>query len=208
MDTDADGVSDYDEIFVTHTDPTTKSFGETPNPSDVVDYASTSVNGVYEGLVYDPVSGFAFKQSLTLTSRGAFSTSLRGLRSDAACRGQFSTAGLFTGRITADGVNSVQMVVAPNPDGQYVVSGSYQTITGGTLYFELVRSLYSKVNRYTGPTKVTFEASLSTASPVGPQGSVVGTGVINAYGQMALTIYLPDGARQSFVGPILLLHTC
>lgn len=202
VDTDLDGISDYDEIFVLHTDPTMKSFGETPDPTDNVDFASTSVNGDYEGLVYDPVSGFSFKQTLRLSSTGAFTGNLKGLLSDSSYRGQFLDTGLYVGPVTAQGVTSVQMVVAPNSSGNYIVSGSYQTVSGGTAYFELKRSLYSKTNRYTGPSKVTFEAMLALAAS-GPQGSAVGTGTISTSGLVSFSLYMPDGGKQSFSGPIL-----
>ncbi len=201
-DTDLDGISDYDEIFILHTDPNVKSFGETPDPTDNVDFTSTSVSGNYEGLVYDPASGFSFKQTLALTSKGSFTSNLKGLLSDGSLRGQFDSTGLYTGPVTAQGVTFVQMVVAPDAFGRYIISGSYQTISGGSLYFELRRSQYSKTNRYTGPAKVTLHAALSEDA-FGPQGNAVGTGTISTSGQVSLTFYLPDGGTQSFSGPIL-----
>lgn len=202
IDTDVDGVSDYDEIFILHTDPNIKSFGETPDPTDNVDFSSTSVSGNYEGLVYDPSSGFSFKQTLALSSKGSFTSNLKGLLSDSSYRGQFDSTGLYTGSVTAQGVTSVQMVVAPDSFGRYVISGSYETVSGGTLYFELRRSQYSRTNRYTGPTKLTFDASLFQDAS-GPQGSLVGTGTISSSGQVSFTLYAPDGVSQTFSGPIL-----
>ncbi|MEI6176359.1 MAG: hypothetical protein WCS43_05665 [Verrucomicrobiota bacterium] len=201
-DTDLDGINDFDEIFLLHTDPNVKSFGETPDPTDNVDFTSTSVSGNYEGLVYDPASGFTFKQTLSLTSKGSFTGSLKGLLSDSSLRGQFDSTGLYTGPVTAQGVTSVQMVVAPDSIGRYIISGSYQTTSGGTLYFELRRPQYSKSNRYTGPAKVTLQAGLYKDA-FGPQGNAVGTGTISTSGQVSLTFYLPDGGTQSFSGPIL-----
>ena len=201
-DTDGDGVNDYDEVKVTHTNPNTPSFG-TGNQGVKIPYGQSTVHGDYEGMVYDPKAGVAFKQTLRLSTSGSFSSQLKGLRRDTSFRGTFSKAGVFTGKPgDAEGVTSVRMEVVKQNSGSYFVQGYYSTRTGGKLYFELRRSAYTNTKTYKKSSKVTFQASLADGSS-GPKGVAVATGRIRSNGKTTFSVYLPDGSRSSFSGPVL-----
>ncbi len=194
VDTDGDGVSDYDEVMVTHTNPIVPSFGA--GGLVTIPYTSSSVNGDYEGIVFDPVNGVAFKQSLRLLSNGSFTSGLLGLPSDTSYRGTFSSTGSYSASPSnSAGLVSVQMAVIKQPDNTYRIQGTYVTRTAGRLYFELRHTIKS----YSAPDKVTFEASL-TASSTGPDGSAVATGLLSSNGMVAFNVYLPDGGRSSYSG--------
>ncbi len=193
-DTDGDGVSDYDEVMVTHTNPIVPSFGA--GGLVTIPYSSSSVNGDYEGIVFDPVNGVSFRQSLRLSSNASFTSSLLGLPADTSFRGTFSSTGSFSGNPSnSAGLLSVQMAVIKQTDNTYRIQGTYVTRTAGTLYFELRHT----INSYNAPDKVTFEASL-TADSTGPDGSAVATGTLSSNGKVAFNVYLPDGGRSSYSG--------
>jgi hypothetical protein len=202
LDSDHDGVSDKDEIKVTHTDPKTPSFGKS-GASSAVPFGNSTVSTTYEGIVFDSNANPSFEQNLRLSADGSFSSGLLGLRSDASFRGSFSDKGSFKGVPgNSGGLVSVQMSLVKQSKGVYYVQGSYETRTGGTLYFQLRPVSYSSAKPYKNAGKVTFEASLS-ASDSGPSGTAVATGGISASGQVSFNIYLPDGSRSSYSGPIV-----
>lgn len=201
-DTDGDGVSDDDEVSQTQTDPLTPSFGP-GTATGVIPFSSTMVSGDYSGLVFDPKSGQSFKQNLRLSSNGSFTSSLLGLVADTSLKGTFSATGAFTGvPDTKSGLISVQMNLVKYGVAKYYVEGNFKTRTGGTLYFQLRHTLYSKSYGYAQAGKVTFEAALSNGNS-GPSGSAVATGSISASGQVSFQIYLPDGSGSSYSGPIV-----
>ena len=202
-DTDGDGVNDYDEVYITGTDPTTPSFGNNGGNTSIP-FGNSAVNGDYEGLVFDPSKGLSFKQTLRLTSDGSFSSKLFGLRKDSSFHGQFSAKGSFSGVPgDAEGVTDIRMNIVKSDKDTYYIQGNYVTRTGGKLYFVLRPYAYVDAKKsYKGAEKVTFEASLADNSS-GPQGSAVATGTISSSGKVSFSIYLPDGSRSSFSGPIL-----
>jgi hypothetical protein len=201
-DTDGDGVSDDDEFNLTQTDPNTPSFGPGTGTEEIP-FSSSLVNGDYAGLVFDPRSGQSFKQNLRLSSKGSFSSSLLGLVGDSSFKGSFSATGAFTGIPSpTSGLISVQMNLVKQGVNKYYIEGNFKSRTGGTLYFQLRHTLYSKSNAYPSAGKVTFEAALLTSAS-GPSGSAVATGSISTSGQVAFKIYLPDGSTSSYSAPIV-----
>jgi hypothetical protein len=201
-DTDGDGVSDTDELNLTQTDPNTPSFGPGTG-TEVIPFSSSLVNGDYAGLVFDPRSGQTFKQNLRLSSKGSFSSSLLGLVGDSSFKGTFTSTGAFTGVPNpTSGLISVTMNLVKQGVNKYYIEGNFKSRTGGTLYFQLRHTLYSKSNAYLSSGKVTFEAALSS-SVSGPSGSAVATGSISTSGQVAFKIYLPDGSSSSYSAPIV-----
>jgi hypothetical protein len=201
-DTDGDGVSDKDESNILRTDPLTPSFGPGAG-TEAIPFSNSLVSGDYSGLVFDPKSGHSFKQNLRLSAKGSFSSSLLGLVGDSSFKGTFSTKGAFTGIPNpTSGLISVQMNLVKQGANKYYIEGNFKTRTGGTLYFQLRHTLYSKSNAYSSAGKVTFEAALPS-SVSGPSGSAVATGSISTSGQVAFKIYLPDGSSSSYSAPIV-----
>lgn len=205
-DTDGDGVNDYDEIYVLNTDPTSPSFGN-PGVGGAIPFGSASVKGDYEGIVYGAKEGLSFRQKLRLAADGSFTTSLSGLRKDASFRGKFSANGRFTAPVgVIPGVTEVEMSVAKRNGTLYFVQGSYKTRSGGTLYFELRPEGYKGARVYNRASALTFDAA-RTGNALGPLGSSVATGDVRTDGKVSFRIYMPDGSRSSFSGPILAGNT-
>jgi hypothetical protein len=201
-DTDGDGVNDADELNLTQTDPNTPSFGPGTG-TETIPFSNSLVSGDYAGLVFDPRSGQTFKQNLRLSTKGSFSSSLLGLVADSSFKGTFSATGAFTGVPNpTSGLISVQMNLVKQGVNKYYIEGNFKTRTGGTLYFQLRHTLYSKSYAYSSAGKVTFEAALLTSAS-GPSGSAVATGSISTSGQVAFKIYLPDGSSSSYSAPIV-----
>ena len=202
LDTDGDGISDDDELNLTQTDPNTPSFGPGTG-TEVIPFGNSLVSGDYAGLVFDPKSGQSFKQNLRLSSKGSFSSSLLGLVVDSSFKSSFSATGAFTGIPNpTSGLISVTMNLVKQGVNKYYIEGNFKTRTGGTLYFQLRHTLYSKSYAYLSAGKVTFEAALLTSAS-GPAGSAVATGSISTSGQVAFKIYLPDGSSSSYSAPIV-----
>jgi hypothetical protein len=201
-DTDGDGVNDADELNLTQTDPNTPSFGP-GTETETIPFSNSLVSGDYAGLMFDPRSGQTFKQNLRLSTKGSFSSSLLGLVADSSFKGTFSATGAFTGVPNpTSGLISVQMNLVKQGVNKYYIEGNFKTRTGGTLYFQLRHTLYSKSYAYSSAGKVTFEAALLTSAS-GPSGSAVATGSISTSGQVAFKIYLPDGSSSSYSAPIV-----
>ncbi|MEY3894506.1 MAG: hypothetical protein RLZZ214_25 [Verrucomicrobiota bacterium] len=206
-DTDGDGVNDYDEIYYLFTDPRKPSFG-TGAGNQSVPFGNASIATDYEGVVFSPEDGVSFKQSLRLTSKGSFTSSLKGLLSNSSFRGKFTSKGTFKGRIgNTPGLTSVEMSMVKQGGKAYYIQGFFTTPTGGKFYFQLRPALRG----YKAMGNVTFEASLFSIA-TGPTGSAVATGSILSNGKVAFNVYLPDGSRGSYSGPVvngdlIVLHT-
>jgi hypothetical protein len=133
---------------------------------------------------------------------------LLGLVGDSSFKGTFSTTGaLLTPTLTGipsptSGLISLQMNLVKQGVNKYYIEGNFKSRTGGTFYFQLRHTLYSKSNAYSSAGKVTFEAALPS-SVSGPSGSAVATGSISTSGQVAFKIYLPDGSSSSYSAPIV-----
>lgn len=201
-DSDGDGVNDYDEIFVVNTNPTDPSFGGAPT-SGKIPFGSAKVKGDYEGVVFDKQTGVSFRQKLRLAADGSFTTSLSGLRKDGSYRGKFSTKGRYVASIgQIPGITGVQMNLVKKSQSLYLIQGSYKTRSGSVQYFELRPVSYKGARSYKRTSKLTFEASRSNNAR-GPFGSAVATGEVRSSGKVSFRIYMPDGSRSSFSGPIL-----
>lgn len=197
-DTDGDGINDYDEVYLTFTDPRTPSFGGS-GVSQSIPFGSPQVATTYEGIVFSPEDGQSFKQTLRLTPRGSFTSSLSGLVSNGSFRGKFGQSGTFAGIIrNTPGIASVQMSVVRQGGKTFYVQGTFTTPTGGKFFFQL----RPVVGRYKGAGNATFEAALLTTT-FGPSGSAVATGSILANGKVRFNVYLPDGSRGSYSSNVL-----
>jgi hypothetical protein len=195
-DTDGDGINDYDEIYLTFTDPKSPSFGASAG-GQKVPFGNAAVATDYEGIVFSPEDGQSFRQTLRLTAKGSFTSSLKGLLSDASYRGKFSSTGSFTGYPgNAMGLTSVQMSLVKQGKAYYI-QGAYSTPTG-KFYFQLRPALRS----HKAAGNVTFDASLFTSAS-GPAGSAVATGTILKNGKVSFNVYLPDGSRASYAGQVV-----
>ena len=197
-DTDGDGINDYDEYYLTFTDPRTPSFGG-GSGNQSIPFGSPQVATTYEGIVFDGESGQSFRQTLRLTAKGSFSSSLQGLVSNGSFRGKFGQSGTFAGSAgNTPGLTSVQMSVVKQGGKTYYVQGFFNTPTGGKFYFQLRPA----TNGYKAAGNVTFDASLFTTA-FGPSGSAVATGSIAKDGKVKFKVYLPDGSRGSYSGEVL-----
>jgi hypothetical protein len=219
-DTDDDGLSDGDEIeFGTDPfDPDTDGdglsdggkqfFGSSITVPDgnTIKYSNALVSVDYEGLVMDPVTGIAFKQKLTLTKTGSFTSTLLGLEGDYSYKGTFTSTGAFR----EDNPDNLQEMggwlivdmnlVYQDVSGTYYIQGYFENEAGDQISFELRPA--RKDTRYAGK-KLNFEASVIGA-PAGPTGSAVATGSIHKTTGVAIfTVYFPDGSRGSYSGPIV-----
>lgn len=197
-DTDGDGINDFDEYYLTFTDPKTPSFGGS-GVNQSIPYGSPQVATTYEGIVFDADANQSFRQTVRVSSTGSFSSSLQGLVSNGSFRGKFGQSGTFAGSAgSTPGVTSVEMSIVKQGGKAYYIQGFFNTPTGGKFYFQLrpVTGSYKEVGN------VTFEASLFTPT-FGPSGSAVATGSFHKDGKVKFKVYLPDGRRGSYSGNVL-----
>jgi hypothetical protein len=223
-DTDDDGFSDFDEMTVSRSNPlsadsdgdglndsgqgwvrSTKSV-DPVNPLKPYPYGNALVYGDYEGLVMETARGMAFKQTLRLTSTGAFTGStLRGFDADTSFSGAFSANGTYDA--TDKGIFSeVHMAMVHQGGNTFYIQGSYVATTGETFTFELRPARTSPIAK-----NLTFSASLdrlgleSAIFANAPTGAVVATtgSVAKTTGWITFNVYLPDGGRSSHAGPMV-----
>jgi hypothetical protein len=215
-DSDGDGLTDGDE-FLRGTDPNSVNpFTSGPgfttdvngSGSAFVPFNDLGVATSYEGLVFDPAQGHVFHQKLTVSKSGAFSTSLRGLTPTliSSFKGLFRPAGnyLGVGPKGMSNVVSLEMQMFMEAPGQWIVLGRATTTAGNLLSIELRPVKYSKTNPYPLPGRVTMAMpSTSALLDGGPRGDAAAVGTISSSGQLALSLYLPEGGKASFSGAIL-----
>ena len=219
-DTDGDGLNDGDEINfgADPLNPDTNGdglsdggkqfFGSSITDPDgnTINYSNALVSVDYEGLVMDPVTGIAFKQTLRLTKTGSFTSKLLGLEGDYSYKGTFTQKGAFH----EDNPDNLQdmggwsivdvNLVYQNLIGTYYIQGYFENDAGDQISFELRPA--RKDTRYAGK-KLNFEASV-VGPPAGPTGSAVATGSINKTTSVAIfTVYFPDGSRGTYSGAIV-----
>ena len=214
-DTDGDGILDGDE-FLNGTNPVAADpFSGVPTVpvfppgGPFINFSNSGVAGNYEGLVFDPAQGHTHRQTLSVSTRGGFSSSLTGLEAGirGTLRGSFSSVGYHIGAVpkTLRGLVSIELWLAEDPllPGQWMVRGRCLTNTGSLLGVELRRSKYSSRNRYATPGRLTMIMPMADQENPGPKGDAVAVGSINSSGVVALSMYHPDGGRSSFSGSIL-----
>lgn len=220
-DTDGDGLSDNDEFSIYGSNPTladtdgdglndsgqgwvSSTIVVAPvNPLKPYPYDNALVYGDYEGLVMETARGMAFKQTLRLTNKGAFTGStLRGFDADTAFSGAF-TNGSYDA--TDKGIFSeVHMSMIHQGGNTFYIQGSYVATTGETFTFEL-----RPARTFPTANNLTFSASLnpldldSAINGGTPTGAVVATGSVAKTGWVTFNVYLPDGGRSSYAGPMV-----
>lgn len=212
-DTDGDGMIDGDE-FRNGTNATEANpFAGVPTPpvyspsGPFVNFASKDVAGNYAGLVFDPEQGHTHRQTLTLHSRGSFSSAVMGLVSGirGTFRGTMTPLGYHLGPVpgTLGGMISMELWLVQDGMGQWMIRGRAQTNTGSVLGIELRRAKYNRASRYSTPGRLTMVIPMTDQENPGPKGDAVAIGSISSTGSVALSMYHPDGGRSSFSAPIL-----
>ena len=204
VDTDGDDVSDYDELFRLHTDPTVPNFGAgTPAPVTFT-LASGNYEGFLTGLGKGPLAGFI----LSVTNKGAYTGRIYGASGNATIRGSFAADGSVISlpvNFGAGLVTNLSMLIAPDPvTGIFRVGGKMAGLNGEPLAFELRRPLYSKI--YPTPSVGLYTVTIP-ADPRGREGQPAGdgylTGNIGADGRAALRGLSSDGQALSWSGNVL-----
>jgi hypothetical protein len=197
-DTDRDGIPDGVEVNVTFTNPNDPSTGHSVSQG-TIPFGSSSVQGEYEGIVVSAKGVQTFKQTLRVSSGGSFSAKLFGLRSNTSFAGTFTKDGVYQQKLGSESdLKSVRMLVVNQSGNVYTIQGTYDSRQGGEFYFQLRKVVASKS---AGTQKVTFDTTYGKGK--GPSGALVGTGMITNRSHLALNLYMPDGSRSSFSGPIL-----
>lgn len=213
-DTDGDGVTDGDEIRNGSNPTQANPFAGVPTPpvyspsGPFVNFAAQGVAGNYEGLVFDPEQGHTHRQTISLNSRGAFSSAVTGLVAGirGTFRGSMNAVGYYLGPVprTLGGMVAMELwMVQDGATGQWMIRGLAKTNTGAFLGIELRRAKHNSSNRYALPGRLTMMMPMADQENPGPKGDAVAIGTINSNGVVALSMYHPDGGRSTFSGPIL-----
>jgi hypothetical protein len=162
----------------------------------------------YEGLIFEPEQGHVYRQTLKLSNKGSFNSSIQGITPSIRTNlnGTFNASGYYLAAapVGLGDVVSIEMQLTMEASGTWVVLGRAQTTTGRVLRIELRPAKYGSNNPYPFPGAVTMAMPLSAPSATGgPSGDAVATGTIDRNGRVKLSVYLPDGGRSSFSGSIL-----
>ena len=212
-DTDGDGLSDGLELSQ-GTDPTVASpfagvptivAGANGSGSSLLNFSDRSISTSFDGLVFDPEQGHVFRQKVTVSTKGGFSSSIAGLTTSikGSFKGAFDATGHYMGAAPKGlpGVKTIEMQLQRNPEG-WVIIGRAETVTGNILGIELRPARFGKSNLYPA-TKVTMALPTQETGSTGPRGNGVATGSISKYGVASLGMYLPDGGKASYSGSLL-----
>ncbi len=214
-DSDGDGMRDGDEIN-NGTDPGFQNpfagvpsitAGDNGSGSSFVPFSDARVATTYEGLIFDPVQGHVFHQKLSVSTKGGFSSSIRGVTSTlrSSFKGGFNPAGYYLGAAPSGLANivSIELQLFMEAPGQWIVRGRAQKTTGGWLGIELRPAKYGKNRAYPLPGRLTMALPNRNAGLAGPRGEGAIVGAISSAGGVSLQMHLPDGGRASYSGPIL-----
>jgi hypothetical protein len=211
LDTDLDGTKDYDEYYNGSNPAIVDSFYGVPNlpaPVGVVPFTDKAIATTYYGLVFDPEQGHIGNMTMKVSTKASFSYSFQGLLSSikASNRGQFLGDGSYSGPGPSglSDVISVDMQYVEQSPGLWVIFGVMERVTGEQFGFELRREEYGKTGGIY-PSSGTFTMAIPQAEEekTEPLGDAVVTGAISSKGAVKLSIYLPDGGRATYKGPIL-----
>jgi hypothetical protein len=214
-DTDGDGIDDGTEIE-NGTDPTVSNpFTGVPDitpgnngTGSFVPFTDKRIATSYEGLVFDPEQGHVFKQKISVTTKGGFSSTINGLTSTikGSIKGTFDSDGYYSGPAPGGLYNvvSIEMQMFQESTGpdSWIILGRIQTSDGRYIGMELRPAQYSKTSLYSSPGALTMALPITIAGTEGPRGDGVVTGTISKTGGVILQMYLPDGGRLSYTGPI------
>ncbi len=210
MDTDGDGVSDFNEVLNGTHPAIPNVFSGVPNlpvPGGLIAFNDPAISTNYEGLVFQPGVGHIGNITLRLNRNGRFSYRFTGLirGQRANGRGEFNPAGGYFGnapRGLSDAL-TVEMQLVEQLPGEWAVLGRMNRVNGQTLGFEMRTQKYGRNNPYPTPGNLTMAMPKIGASIVAPNGEGAATGQVNRNGQLNLRMHLPDGGRASFRGSIL-----
>ena len=215
-DTDADGASDYDELFRLLIDPLVPNFG----PGSVVPagftFASPLVYGNYEGFLTQLDLGPVASFTLSVTNKGACTGRINGASGSASFRGTLDSNGVMTMvPVSLGGNTSAYLsmgVIAPlDPitslplaTGPFRMSGRLTGLNTGTLVFELRRAGYSKTSPTTDAGSYTIAIPADAFPKAGqPYGDGYLTGTIGQDGRTTLRGSTSDGQMLSWSGSVL-----
>ena len=197
LDSDNDGVSDWQEIMVIGTDPYTPSFGGSVS-GPTVDFTNPSTFGAYCGMAYDESGKPSQTMEIMISSRRMFTGTIIGVYGAGSFRGTIQPNGQYKG--TVNSLPGAQTPIEFNLEysgSEWVVRGKMSngvdSGNGGlTSLFELRRPLYTTNNA--APTSAyTFAASAGNAERVIP-GDLVASGSVQPNGVAMFKGYLPDGS--------------
>lgn len=212
-DSDDDGVDDGAEVD-DGTDPVTGgpftgvpdiTPGDNGSGSPTVDFGAAGIATSYEGLWFDPEQGHVYHQQLKLSSKGTFSSKIRGISSglDGSLKGSFNAGGYyFEG--APKGMNKVitaEFQLYENSPGEWIIKGLVQTTESSVIGVELRPAAYGKGSPPC-PYAGNFGMQLVNlnAGAVGPRGDGVAEVTVKRDGKVQMKVYLPDGQRASYKG--------
>jgi len=156
--------------------------------------------------VFDPEQGHVFRQTISISSNGSFSSSFSGLTPSikGSIKGLFNPNGYFLGAAPSGLYNavSIEMQMIQKSPNNWIIVGRIQTYDGTFIGLELRPAKYSSSNLYTRPGALTMGLPLTHAGTEGPRGDGAVTGTITNTGAVKLQMYLPDGGRVSYSGAI------
>jgi phenolic acid decarboxylase len=193
-DTDGDGVSDYDEVFVLFTDPNFNPLASAPpsTPSVAIDYKKAK--GTYQGMVLSGTNGLTYHLSLSVTAKGAFTGNIQGAFGRLAIKGSLSSTG--TGDLTVNNLGELSMSMR-SVGSTYVIGGKLESTTAGDYQFELRRAKTAQAAEL-----LTFTAGLLSESTI-HTGAAVATGTVAKNAKVTFQIYNADGTRATYAGSAL-----
>jgi hypothetical protein len=199
-DTDGDGVSDYDEIFVMFTDPNFNPLAPPTSPAPPVTIDYKKAKGTYQGMVLSGTNGLTYHLSLSVTAKGAFTGNIQGAFGRLAIKGSLSPTG--TGDLTVNNLGELSMSMRP-VGSTYVISGKLESTSAGDYHFELRRAKTSqKAELLTWTAELLSESSPPSESSI-HTGAGVATGTVAKNAKVTFQIYNADGTRATYAGSAL-----
>ena len=210
-DTDLDGTTDNSEYYSGSNPVIVDSFHGVPDlpaPSGSVPFTTKAIATNYYGLVFDPEQGHIGNMTMKVSTAANFTYSFQGLLSSitASGRGQFSSGGSYTGTGPSglSDVISIDMQYVEQSPGLWVIFGVLERVSGEKFGFELRREKYGKTGGiYPSSGALTMAIPQAEEERTEPLGDAVVTGTVSSKGAVSLSIYLPDGNRATYKGPVL-----
>lgn len=210
-DTDADGGSDYDELFRLITDPITANFGAGPT-AIAVDFEDPLVNGTYEGYVTDLTNGPVAAMQIKVSNKGKFSCRLTSADTSAIIKGQLLPNGTasfipikFKG-FSTESMLSAKLVDDAN-SGAYRIQGR---ITGGIFnsgaptVIELRRAGYNRIVATADAGAYTVALPPAVKPAVGePTGFGYLTASVGSDGRATMMGMTADGQKLKWSGYVV-----
>ena len=211
-DSDLDGTTDYSEYYNGSDPRIVDSFFGVPDLSllgpAAVPFTNKAIATTYYGLVFDPEQGHIGNMTMKVSTKASFTYSFQGLLSSikASGRGTFLSDGSYsgTGPTGLSDVISVDMQYVEQSPGLWVIFGVLERVSGEKFGFELRREKYGKTGGiYPSSGALTMAIPQAEEDRTEPLGDAVVTGAVSSKGAVSVSIYLPDGSRAIYKGPIL-----